>query len=291
MQESFFRLAMCLNFSLKIQTHLNRQSVFPARQFVYIFCILFLFTSLRALSASGNGDKCGDKDQFTELGHFVTDVEDVLEKRSGSRSARRPLPARPGVQQLLPQNWVPRRYARTCHAFIDPQGNIGAWGNSMLAAIAETQRPDCFFSGQNLPRQLCPKFNQLGPEGQRRFWAWTFGSMAHVESSCRTSAVARGTNGAAVGLFQLEQSANLRLRSGRDARMCFTSSNPRQWNELSSPRFTRSVHFQSRCTASILVETLCEKNLTLGSPGGYFQKLNGRGSLISQMIRSFPGCN
>lgn len=90
--------------------------------------------------------------------------------------------------------------------FIDKNGNLGQWGATILSYIQN--HPDPYL--QRTPSDIhsyCPKFSTFSEGAKNRFWTYLLMVMAQPESSCNPTAVGRGPNGAAIGLFQLEKKA------------------------------------------------------------------------------------
>jgi len=104
---------------------------------------------------------------------------------------------------------------RGCQKFIDKNGGLGPWGDTLLECMKWEKNRDVYGykdeTGQEVlgvvpsdVMKYCPSFGHMSPERRDRFWIWFFMSVAGPESSCNPGAVGQGPNGAAIGLFQLE---------------------------------------------------------------------------------------
>jgi len=105
-----------------------------------------------------------------------------------------------------------------CNKFIEDDGDIGPWGNTVISAITKipaAELEDSFFSN-DIPDMdfICPKFKEFSSQLKLKFWVWTFSAISWQESSCNPNISAIGTNARAVGLLQLEDTRNLRKSRG-----------------------------------------------------------------------------
>lgn len=172
------------------------------------------------------------------------------------------------------------RLAPACEMFMDSIGQVGPVGKLIVDSIARIDR-ECFYQIMDVS-SVCPRFPELSPSQQSRFWVWVFASIAQVESSCRLRVDAQGINGTADGLFQLEYSYALRRAAGRDPELCRTRG----------PTDSADPTFQVECAISIFRDHHCrgDRVRSLTYRGGYWQKLNGPNRAIARLIRHFPGC-
>jgi hypothetical protein len=177
------------------------------------------------------------------------------------------------LQQAVNQRFWEVDLHPSCSQFFSP-----AWQDKIVTALHLVD-DDCFFEG-DLVDVLCPNFKTFDESVKELFWVWAYASIADVESNCRTHANARGPNGRLDGLMQMESSRRLRDRSGRDKSYCATT---REIN-------TYSLDFQFYCTASIIKDLMCDRNLDLNARSNYFQKLRGN-QAIAKKIKRFPGCS
>lgn len=104
-----------------------------------------------------------------------------------------------------------------CYKFIDANGKIGPWGQSVIDTIKRLPKDevkDSFLAKSFTDMDLvCPNFSKFNDDLKMKFWVWTFAAISWQESSCKPKTTAQGTNSKAVGLLQLEDSK--RLRQGR----------------------------------------------------------------------------
>ena len=92
--------------------------------------------------------------------------------------------------------------------FITKDGKLGQWGTYMYGQMKNHE--DVYMNKNWAPKdmgQYCRKFNDFSPDARARFYTYLFMVMADPESSCNPSAVGKGPNGAAIGLYQLETPA------------------------------------------------------------------------------------
>lgn len=105
---------------------------------------------------------------------------------------------------------INQRYGSSagCQKFINKKGEVGPWGRVALKEIEKSNNVEFYETAT--PRgisKFCPNFNNMDAERRKLFWIWVLASMADPESSCNPREVARGPNGNAVGLFQLDPNA------------------------------------------------------------------------------------
>src|SRR5690606_19154367 len=131
---------------------------------------------------------------------------------------------------------------------------------------------------------VCPNYASFSREHKMHFWVHVFASVADVESSCDTTKHAKGPNDWADGLFQVERSARVRKKSGRDPVYCSPNA----------PANTKDPKFNIECTVAEFVKHQCV-NLQLDRlfyEGSYFQELRRtKNSPIRANIASYPGCH
>lgn len=107
-----------------------------------------------------------------------------------------------------------------CFHFFTTEGTIGPWGNIILKSInnlPENELKKSYLS-DNIPdmNYICPNFKNFSDDLKKKFWVWTFASIAWQESSCEANQISQGVNSKAVGLLQLEDSKKLREGRGNN---------------------------------------------------------------------------
>lgn len=104
-----------------------------------------------------------------------------------------------------------------CSKFIKIDGTLGPWGESIIKSIDKLPEEETkkTYLSNSIPDMdfICPNFKNFDNEIKKKFWVWTFASIAWKEATCNPKITAQGVNSKAVGLLQLEDSR--RLRSGR----------------------------------------------------------------------------
>lgn len=181
-----------------------------------------------------------------------------------------------------------------CYNFIDKEGAFGPWGIELLRAM-KTVCHDCFYGEKSVDvSALCPRYKSFTPEERDLYWVYSFASMAQDEASCNDRVKARGVNGTAAGLFQLEDDY-------------FWRKPPKRGDECSTVggESTLSVSFQARCAVSIIRDTrwrvrdFDDKGRFVGytsrpftgAKGQYWHKLMSNNAKIARYIKAFPGCH
>lgn len=94
-----------------------------------------------------------------------------------------------------------KNWGTLCTNFIDEQGNINAWGLTVIVAV--NRYPEYLNSIAQDMLNYCPNFNKFNKAQKENFWVWFIASMAMRESACRPDVKAKGPNGTAAGLLQL----------------------------------------------------------------------------------------
>lgn len=92
--------------------------------------------------------------------------------------------------------------------FISKDGKLGQWGLYMYGQMKNHE--DVYMNEKWAPKdmgQYCRKFDSFSADARARFYTYLFMVMADPESSCNETAVGKGPNGAAIGLYQLETPA------------------------------------------------------------------------------------
>jgi hypothetical protein len=94
-----------------------------------------------------------------------------------------------------------KNWGSGCANFIDEQGNINAWGLTVIEAV--NRYPEYLNSISQDMLNYCPNFIKFNKAEKENFWVWFIAAMAMRESGCRPDAKAKGPNGIAAGLLQL----------------------------------------------------------------------------------------
>lgn len=96
-------------------------------------------------------------------------------------------------------------FAGKCSSFATVK-DMGQWGKLILNEMKRNRYPELYRGASDL-RNACPNFNSMSDEGREMVWVMIVNAMAHLESSCKTVAPAKGPNGSLVGLLQLHNGA------------------------------------------------------------------------------------
>lgn len=89
-----------------------------------------------------------------------------------------------------------------CSGFIGKDGRLGDWGT--YAATLIRDRPDIYAKKEfSDTAKWCPSYSSLNATQREIVWVSVLSSIASPESSCDPSDVGKGTDGAALGLFQV----------------------------------------------------------------------------------------
>lgn len=175
-----------------------------------------------------------------------------------------------------------REFSRGCsNMFIKPNGDLGRGGKAVLDAV-RAHGGRCFYDGGIDVSSLCPRFGTFTREEKEVFWVFVFASIAHHESSCIETRQARGVNGLADGLFQMEYGRTHRANAGRNPNLCKTRTGVN----------TQDLTFQAECSVSILKDTNCKYGKSLDWNQGYWHLLRRKTSFgIGKKILKFKGCH
>jgi hypothetical protein len=177
-----------------------------------------------------------------------------------------------------------------CNKFIstDESGGYGPWGNEIISYLKEKGDDSIFFnnglSGMKEGVAACSNWDKMDKNEKEHFWVWVMASIAHIESTCNPKARnGNATNGAAVGLLQLDERSSARKWRGHN---CDVKSVAEPKNNL-------------RCGLDILEELLKGKDGDYKSNGeiwgphsnSYWQHLRKKdGGDISDLIKLNPFC-
>jgi hypothetical protein len=125
-------------------------------------------------------------------------TEDELVIPQNSNTAKANNEQRKSDYPLIPDH---KNWSSQCTNFIDQQGNINAWGTTVIQTI--NRYPEYLQSVVHDLPQYCPNFSKFNKQERENFWVWFVAAMAMRESSCKPNAKAKGPNGTAAGLLQL----------------------------------------------------------------------------------------
>jgi hypothetical protein len=105
---------------------------------------------------------------------------------------------RKSLYPIIPDH---KNWSAQCNNFIDSQGNINSWGQTVINAV--NRYPEYLNSITQDMQKYCPNFSSFNKSEKENFWVWFIASMAMRESSCNPDTKAKGPNGTAAGLLQL----------------------------------------------------------------------------------------
>jgi hypothetical protein len=112
-----------------------------------------------------------------------------------------------------------------CHKFIstsdEGHGTYGPWGQVVVSYLREKGQGAEFLKDDIAKiDKICPSWKKLTRKQREFAWVWTIASIAKVESTCNPKARnGNATNGAAVGLLQLEEKKAARSWRGDACKM------------------------------------------------------------------------
>ncbi len=170
-------------------------------------------------------------------------------------------------------------FASGCEAFINKEGKLGSLGTLISKEVRK--RKSTFLAnslqGMESTPRACPRWSQLHEDQKAHYWAWVFMSIAMAESDCKPGKTAKGVNGRALGLLQMEEVKHAK-KAGR-GEICYK-------NMLNA---TANLH----CGLSVM-----EKQLTNGTrkaifePGSYWAHLrkSPTSSRIYERIALYDPC-
>lgn len=224
-----------------------------------------------------------------DFGHINRGCDEIGERPTrpasgGARAARKPV--------IHPLSAKFSEDGADCSAFLTSTspGEYGSFGRVVIDYMREAGDSSIYYkntlAGFGPGGAICPKWNTLSKDEKEHFWVWTFASIAHDESKCIPSARnAKGTNGVAIGLLQLDDKRSARSWRGPN---CKVSS-------VAGPRENL------RCGMDIMGELLLGQNGEYKGSGLIFNR-NGRntsyweklkrsgGGGIGELIRTHPIC-
>lgn len=126
-------------------------------------------------------------------------------------------------------------------------------------------------------KNICPNFSKFSTNQKLHFWVWFWAALSIDESGCgHNTHNANGTNGAAVGDFQMELSLKLRNGAGRPKPACYKGD-------------IRQFDGNASCAVAIMNKQLINRNKLFGTTS-YWQKLNKSSSNVLTLTKKYPGC-
>ena len=219
---------------------------------IYILS-LFIFSTVAFAGSSNQSD---------DLTAAVKLASSSLENVNDATVQKQPCDIPPDPPVPLADEFSLKGINDGCDKFLNNEGEPGEWGNIILKKIEslpEDELKDSFYSN-NIPDMpfVCQNFSEFSNELKKKFWVWTFASIAWEESSCKPKAAAAGVNCKAVGLLQLEGSARLRKGRGESCQVA----------EVTTPKNNLA------CGVDILNDQL------LGQKSNYFKGTKATGELF-----------
>ncbi|AUN98912.1 hypothetical protein C0V70_12530 [Bacteriovorax stolpii] len=251
----------------------------------------FLFLTLFMISTSSWANNPNACDSATELGTKRC-IEEVLitVKEAGvppvacASTLDKDNPACPPLAEEFNDK------SAECDKFISTSksGGYGPWGREIVGYLEAKGDDSIFYSndlnGMSSGVKACPNWEKMNKDEKQHFWVWVMASIAHIESTCDPKARnGQATNGAAIGLLQLDERASARKWRGPNCGVK-SVSNPKE---------------NLRCGLDILEELLKGKQGEYKSNGeiwgrgssSYWQHLKKKdGGEISDLIQLNPFC-
>lgn len=168
----------------------------------------------------------------------------------------------------------------TCTEILS-EGKLGEYGKLVEKKLQDS--PHLYYDLLNGPddlQKLCPMYDGMELSEKAHIWSLILSSMAYYESTCRPKITAKGTNGTAIGYFQ--------LFSGREHRFsnygCVKGDGQRPGASVV-------------CAASMLQDQIMRDGL-LFSSRSYWEVLRPqvkpkrrRADDIQLAIKKYPACN
>lgn len=192
-----------------------------------------------------------------------------------------------------------KKPATSCSDYINAEGKFGPKGEIIAREMTKQEghklKYPQFFKGKAFQdvERICPNFSKFHKGQKLHFWVWFWGSLSLDESTCGVNLINNnGTNGRAVGEFQMEESLKLRRDGDRPFPECF----PRYVDSKGVTRDGPIIDFENNVTCAIAIlhneldGGLLDRYKKLFGERSYWQKLNkNRGSVID-MVMNYPGC-
>lgn len=147
-------------------------------------------------------------------------------------------------------SFISRRLNDRCFNFINANGEIGDWGNSLISSIDRVGR-DCFYNS-NVFNNICPNFNTFSLSKKQKFVVYLWAQISNDEGSgdgtqCSTNFERQNINSKNVGLMRLEGDLSFRRRAGRNPTFCGAGD-------------AKDIAFQMQCSASMFSDQHCSSS-------------------------------
>lgn len=221
---------------------------------------------------------------FCILGSQLANADVTTEVRTEVKGSPTPRQGTTGyVRPGLPSVFY--RQGANCSEFIKPTGVYGRYGESIVAEINKNPRYQSVLiedKSKAIARDpqmkaICPNFVNLSADEKKRFWVWTFASIAWDEARCTNPRRTQCTFANCIGIMQVD--------------------------ELESRRYWRGPGCRGRSMARPEDAFRCSLEIMRGQYEGfygrppslrksYWQKLRGAGTggSVKERMKLFPGC-
>ena len=163
--------------------------------------LLFSFLCFALVSSADANSNCASCNSSSGQPEFADKL----------RSIRNTITYQTNINQMFTSSAL-LNFSERCENFVGEEG-LGKWGMAIINEM-HRERFDALYNGTNDLIEICPGFKTLDDESKELVWVMIVNAMVHLESSCNNNEVARGPNGAVVGLLQLHQNREHRYSEG-----------------------------------------------------------------------------
>ena len=167
---------------------------------------------------------------INQISHYLKQVEDLeqVHQANDLKNGKTRIAGEVASFNNLTSNSGDTDYHTRCSRFVTPSSELGEYGK-FIAKELDSEFFKSLMDSENMMgvvgfKDLCPNFPNLTTDQKKHFWAWTFMSIATVESKCEDG-VKGGYNSktglSPRGLLQLELS-----NTGMDGKRSIYANRP-----------------------------------------------------------------
>lgn len=234
------------------------------------FCLNILLAGVIAFSASAQAMTEGEYDTNTEvlMPSYLEEFADALNMSQ--------------LQVDVSYKLSTAEVSDKCVSLMDGKMISGNVGRAMSQIFLSNQSSlSNLVSGGSVKSKYCPRYGKMTAKEKSIVWVFILTAMAHFESTCNTTASAKGPNGTAYGYYQLHRGHEQSYDG--DKGLC-------QKGDAAKPAAA------SRCTLSMLDKQFANRQGELFSNKSYWDVLRPSGSskkwsVIRQALMRSSLCN
>jgi hypothetical protein len=179
---------------------------------------------------------------------------------------------------------------KECRGFIDPNGNLGSWGQKLSNATQAINK-DCFYNS-NLFESICPKYQSFSFEKKQQFLSYFWASISQIAGSKYPATLNEGDNKEFV-TGACNTLANVKIRKSKSdlvgLMLLPTNNTPKKpGKHCIYEKDPYDIHFQMYCSVSIFANDHCNSKNNHRFDFSHWESI--RSGEAQKKARSFPGC-